>query len=93
MKSDQRHRWATSEDIQEILGSAAEGDLVNAILHTNASRKEVLEAFEWLHDDDYMGAGLERPMDARSQQVYDILHRELNRDGREERRDAGGEES
>lgn len=83
MNANQQHTPATGQEIQEILGPAAEETIINDILQTGASRQEVLEAFEWLHDDDYMGADLERPMDARSRMVYDILQSDRDRYDRE----------
>lgn len=76
MTSVRDHTPANVHDIVEILGPGTDEALVSAILLTGASRHEILEAFEWLEDDDYMGAELSRTLSARAQQVYDILDRE-----------------
>jgi hypothetical protein len=38
-----------------------------------ADTAEVLQAFTWLNDDDYIGAKLKRPMNSRIRAVYEIL--------------------
>jgi hypothetical protein len=75
------HTPATDRDIRAILGPT-DDELVFIIQETGASRDEVLRAFTWLSDDDYMGAGLQRPISSRVRAVYEILREE--QDGQDE---------
>lgn len=68
------HVQATIDDVHEILGPGTDPDFVGAVLRTGASREEILEAFAWIEDDDYMGAELERAPSARAQRVYELLN-------------------
>lgn len=76
------YKPASGSDIKEILGQA-DIDLVTSVLHTGASRGEILQACEWLDDDDYIGAELHKPMYNRIRRVYDILLRNQERDQRD----------
>lgn len=73
---------ATGHEIREILGPV-DDETVMDIIYTGATPGEVAEAFEWLNDDDYMGATLERPIGDRVRRVYDILAGERDRISRE----------
>lgn len=77
-----QHKPATGGDIREILGQV-DSDLVSDILRTGASRNEIMQACEWIDDDDYMGAELQRVMHSKIQSVYDILLANRGRDDRE----------
>ena len=72
---------ATGSEIRKLLGPGTDEDLVSSILQTGASHQEVMEACEWLDDDDYMGAGLQRVIHSNVQSVYDILLEDRKRDG------------
>ncbi|MBI3440212.1 MAG: hypothetical protein HY052_00110 [Proteobacteria bacterium] len=63
---------ATGHDISTILGPVDE-EMVFIIQETGASKEEVLQAFTWLNDDDYIGARPKRPMNSRVCAVYEIL--------------------
>jgi len=73
---------ATGSEIREILGPQVDIDLVSGILQTGASRSEIMHACEWLDDDDYMGAELQKAMNSTVQSVYDILLADRERDDR-----------
>lgn len=68
----EQHMPATGGEIREILGQV-DVDLISDILRTGANRSEIMQAREWLDDDDYMGAELQRAMHSKVQSVYDIL--------------------
>ena len=69
---------ATSHDIRAILGPT-DDDIVTSILSTGATRDEVLQAFEWLDDDDYMGADLKKPMNSNIRRIYEILQEDRDK--------------
>ena len=56
-----------------------------AVRKTNASCEDLLEALEWLEDDDYMGKAAKKPLSGSVRQVYDILLEDQDRGGPEER--------
>lgn len=62
----------TERDIHAILGPI-DDEMVFIIQETGASRDEVLQAFMWLNDDDYIGGELKRPISNRVRAVYEIL--------------------
>ncbi|HUY68532.1 MAG TPA: hypothetical protein VMV79_04450 [Alphaproteobacteria bacterium] len=74
---------ATSHEIRAILGPA-DDETIKAIFDTGATASEVAEAFEWLNDDDYMGAALEKKIGDRVRRVYEILQGDRDRIGRDE---------
>ena len=78
-----QEKQATGSQIRRILGSAVDEDVITDLLQTGASLDEIMEACEWLDDDDYMSAGLQRTMQSKIQGVYDILMADLNRGGRD----------
>lgn len=65
MKKTESHSPATGQEIREILGPV-DYELINQVLQVGADRNEVLQAFERLDDDDYIGAQLEKPLEGRS---------------------------
>ena len=80
--ASKQEKSAIGSDVREILGQV-DVDLVSDILRTGASRNEIMQAREWLDDDDYMGAELQRAMHSRIQSVYDILLADRERDDRD----------
>lgn len=74
---------ASGQAIRSALGPYADDSTVQSILETRASIVEVREALEWLEDDDWMGAELEKPMLRRIQMVYEILKSLRDNDGRD----------
>ncbi|MDD4617327.1 MAG: hypothetical protein PHW76_09550 [Alphaproteobacteria bacterium] len=77
----ERHRLAaTRSEIQRILGPV-DDDIIVDVVRTGATSGEVAEAFEWLNDDDYMGAALNRPMNEHVRRVYELLQSERDRMG------------
>jgi len=77
-------KMATSQDIRGVLGPI-DDEIVTAILGIRASPAEVMAAFEWLNDDDYMGAELKKSMSDNVQRIYEILQSDRDRFGPEER--------
>ena len=77
--SESKHKPATGSEIREILGPAADIELVSSILHTRANRNEIAQACAWMDDDDYMGL-TGKPMSPRMRNIYDILLTERDRD-------------
>ena len=71
---------ATASEIRNILRDP-ESAIVAAILKTGATCAEVLRAFEWEEEDEYIGAGPEAP-EGLVKLVYDILRgdREMSLD-------------
>jgi hypothetical protein len=63
---------ATAEEIADIVGKQDEL-LIAQVLHTGASREEVLQAHTWLHADDALGKSLGRPMRGKAAKVLEIL--------------------
>ena len=78
-----QEKQATGSQIRRILGSAVDEDVITDLLQTGASLDEIMEACEWLDDDDYMSAGLQRTMQSKIQGVYDILMADRKRGGRD----------
>jgi len=54
----------TREKVIEILGPLTD-EHVAKIMATGASEEEVVEAGAWLNQEDYMAAGLHRPLRGR----------------------------
>jgi hypothetical protein len=63
---------ATDREIRTILGPA-DDETVNAIRNTGASQEEVLQAVEWMDDDDYMGKTANKTLTGNVRRVYEIL--------------------
>lgn len=63
---------ATRDDIHDVLGPV-DDEMVFLIQEAGASKDEVMQAFAWLSDDDYMGGTLGRSIGSRIRDVYDIL--------------------
>ena len=80
--ASRQEKPATGSAIRKILGPV-DDSLISDILQTGASRDEIMQACEWLDDDDYMGAGLQRVMHTKVQSVYDILLADRERDDRD----------
>jgi hypothetical protein len=62
----------TREKIIEIVGPL-EDDQITAIIATGATTADVMEAFAWLSEDDYLGNTLQRPMRGIVSEVHEIL--------------------
>lgn len=73
MEPSKSAKPATDKEIRHVLGSSADDALVTAIRKTGASHQEVLQAFEWLDDDDYMGKSVKKPLTDTVRRVYDLL--------------------
>jgi hypothetical protein len=73
-----QNKAATGQEIRNILGPV-DDEMVAAILRTGASSGEMLEAFEWLNDDDYMGTQLQRPMNDNVRRVCELLESDRDR--------------
>ena len=73
-----RYAEATAKDLRTVLGPVDDAIII-AIQDTGASRDEVLQAYAWLDEDDYIGAMLEMPMTHRVRRVYDILRDDLEK--------------
>lgn len=73
METNKQQKSATDTEIRAILGSSTDDSLVMAVRNTGASYGEVLEAFEWIVDDDYMGKKARRPAAGVVARVCDIL--------------------
>lgn len=70
---------ATAQEIRAILGPAnTDDEMIFVVRETGASKEEVLQAFTWLNDDDYLGKGLRLPMNSRVRAVYEILQESQN---------------
>lgn len=65
-------KQATGQEIRKILGPA-DDEVVRAIQDIGASPMEVLQAFEWLEDDNFMGKNLKKPMASKTRRVYELL--------------------
>ncbi len=63
---------ATGGDIRAIAGPL-DDDIIAAILHTGATRAEVMQAFGWLEESHYTLSTTVRPMNERVRRVYEIL--------------------
>lgn len=77
----------TREKIIAIVGPL-EDDRIAAILATNANLAEVMEAFAWLSEDEYLGNALQRPMSGTVAEIYEIL--QADEPDIEEERGPGG---
>lgn len=69
---------ATGQEIRSILGPV-DDELVTAILGTGATHHEIMQAAEWLDDDDYMGKEVGKPMDIRIARVHKLLQQDRER--------------
>ena len=70
---------ARGQEIREALGTPYDEEMVAEILRTGASPADILEAREWLSDDDYMGGDLGKSLNARVRGVYEILRRDRDK--------------
>lgn len=75
-------RPATASEIVEIMGRLDDA-VIAAILKTEATRDEVLEAYAWLSADDYLHRERHRTIHGRTAAVYRILEAELPPPGAE----------
>ncbi len=73
--SNKKPKPATGQEIRSILGPV-DDELVTTIMEIGATHKEVLQALEWLDDDDYMGRQLGKSMDISVARVHKILQRD-----------------
>lgn len=73
MEQNKSTKPASDREIRQVLGSKIDDDLVMAVRNTGASYEEVLQAFEWIDDDDYIGKSVRKPMGATVRRVYELL--------------------
>jgi hypothetical protein len=69
----------TSVEIRRIIGSG-DAELVNDILRTGATTKDVAEAFQWRQSDDYMGAQMHKKAGSAVRAVYGLLDERVQPD-------------
>lgn len=60
------------EEVIEIVGRISDGRVAE-IIATGATPAEVIEAFAWLTEDEYLGGDLGKPLSGVVAQVYEIL--------------------
>jgi hypothetical protein len=65
-------RRLIAEDVRRIVGRVRD-DRVTAILATGATAAKVTEAFTWLTSNEYLGGGLQCPLNGVVAAVYEIL--------------------
>lgn len=75
---------ATDSQIKRILGRS-DSDLIMAIQKTGASEEEVLQAFEWLDDDDHIGKDAKKRLTGNVLRVFDLLREERDSEDGERR--------
>jgi hypothetical protein len=63
---------ATGNDIVAITGPL-DNEILDAILHTHATRAEIAQALNWLEESYYTMTAATRPMSERTRRVYQIL--------------------
>jgi hypothetical protein len=80
METQKQTKPATDSEIREILGTSSNDDIVMAVRKTGATYEEVLQAFEWLADDDYMGKKTKKPASGTVGQLCDLLQEELDKE-------------
>lgn len=80
MEQQKREKPATDKEIRQILGTSSNDDLVMAVRNTGATYEEVLQAFEWLVDDDYMGKKARKPASGTVGRLCDILQEDLDKE-------------
>jgi hypothetical protein len=66
---------ATSEEIARILGDA-DDPVVVSIMRTGATAAEILEALQWIEDDDALEPDTGRELHGEVRAVYEILKAE-----------------
>src|SRR5215813_1912797 len=62
----------SADGVRKIVGRIRD-DRITAILATGATAAQVTEAFTWLTSDEYLGGGLQRPLNGVVAEVYEIL--------------------
>lgn len=62
----------THEQVVEVVGDIGDDRIVE-IIATGAALDELVEAFAWLSEDDYLGATLERDRSGTVGRLIDIL--------------------
>jgi hypothetical protein len=62
----------TRDQVIEVVGTYSDL-MVTRIIETEATLEELMEAYTWLSEDDYMGREVRRPLSGRVAAVYDIL--------------------
>lgn len=77
MKQPKPDTPATEQEIRQILGSSCNSDLVTLVRSTGASYDEVLQAYEWMANDDYMGRKKGKPASGVVGRVCDILQEDM----------------
>lgn len=75
---------ATDSQIKRILGRS-DSDIIMAIQKTGASEEEVLQAFEWLDDDDHIGKDAKKRLTGNVLRVFDLLREERDSEDDERR--------
>jgi len=66
----------TAEAVGHILGDV-DAAVITEVLTTGATPEELVEAYEWLTSDDYMGARLHRPMTGIVARLCSILESQM----------------
>ena len=74
---------ATGSDIRAITGPL-DDDIVAAILRTDATPAEVVQALDWLEESYYTRSASMKPLNERVRRVYEILDYAENAGWREE---------
>jgi hypothetical protein len=72
----EQKRIVTKEDIDEIVGRLDDAATA-AIIATEASRDELLEAYAWITADDAQHHRLHRALHGTIARVYDLLEAEI----------------
>lgn len=62
----------THDEVISVTGDLKDSRIA-AIVETGATLAELVEAWTWLTEEDYLGADLERPLAGAVVQVYEIL--------------------
>jgi hypothetical protein len=62
----------TRDDVSRIVSGLSD-ETIARIIATGADANQLLEAFTWLREDEYLGPELERRPSGLVGQVYDIL--------------------
>lgn len=73
MEPKKAEKQVTDTEIREALGPNTDDSLVMAIRGTGASYGDIIQAMEWLEDDDYMGKNLKKSLTGPVKRVYELL--------------------
>ena len=83
MKNPTKHKTATAQEIQRVLGPI-DDEVINEIINLGATKNEVLQALEWFNDDESMRAAAES-MSVCAKSIYEILLADRDRYSPDER--------